>query len=233
MARFARVVLPGMPYHITHRGNHRGKVFFSDDDREVYLAMLAEGARRHGVEIRAWCLMTNHVHFVAVGREKLSFANGIGRTQMRYSRRINTGRGWTGHLWANRFHSSVLDGPHLLAALKYVEQNPVRGGLVAQCQEYPWSSAAYHAGLRLHYPLVSPDDAFSDLVDDWGQWVNTRLDSATETALRRNTSTGRPCGSPEFVRGLEVSLARDLSAPKRGRPRKAKPDTVAVDDLFK
>ena len=200
MPRFARVVLPGMPYHITHRGNHRGSVFFAEEDREVYVAMLAESVRRHGVEIRAWCLMTNHVHFVGVARERSSFANGIGRTQMRYSRRINTERGWTGHLWANRFHSSVLDGRHLLAALKYVEQNPVRAGLVARCEHYPWSSAAYHVGLRSCDPLVSPGDTFGDLVEDWGEWVNTRLDQTTEERLRSSTASGRPCGSVEFVR---------------------------------
>ena len=174
--------------------------------------------------------MTNHVHFVEVAREKNSFADGIGRAQMRYSRRINGERGWTGHLYGKPV--SVLDGTHLFAAVRYVEQNPVRAGLVARCEDYPWSSAAFHVGLRTWDPLVSPDDPLRVLVENWGEWVNVRLDTATEDKLRSSTATGRPCGSPEFVRELELRLGRELSAPKRGRPRKAEPETVSTEDLF-
>jgi putative transposase len=59
MARFARVVLPGIPHHITQRGTRREEVFFTDEDRQRYLTMVAEAAERFGVEIWAWCLMPN------------------------------------------------------------------------------------------------------------------------------------------------------------------------------
>ncbi len=86
--------------------------------------MLAEGCGRFGVSVGAWCFMTNHVHLLVVPRERTSLALGIGKAHMRYSRRINSERAWTGHLWANRYDSGVLDQEHLCCAVRYVEQNP-------------------------------------------------------------------------------------------------------------
>ena len=68
MARLARVVVPGMAHHVTQRGNRRQQVFFSADDRHTYLRYVQEACAQFGVSIWAWCLMTNHVHFVAVWR---------------------------------------------------------------------------------------------------------------------------------------------------------------------
>ena len=124
----------------TCRGNHTAPVFFSDTDREVYLAMLLESCRSFKLDVWAYCLMTNHVHLIAVPRERASMAGAIGRCHMRYSRWINKQRAWTGHLWANRYHSSLLGDEHLWNAVRYVEQNPVRARMVAKCEEWPWSS---------------------------------------------------------------------------------------------
>ncbi len=66
MPRLARTVFAGLPHHVTQRGNRREDVFFSDDDRRAYLEWLKEYCERHAVEILAYCLMTNHVHLVAV-----------------------------------------------------------------------------------------------------------------------------------------------------------------------
>ena len=66
MARLARVVVPGMPHHITQRGNRRQQTFFGDEDYEIYLELMAEWCRECGVAIWAYCLMPNHVHLIAV-----------------------------------------------------------------------------------------------------------------------------------------------------------------------
>jgi putative transposase len=234
MPRFARVVVPGEPYHVTHRGNHRGDVFFCEEDREIYLAMLADASERYRLDIWAWCLMTNHVHLLVVPRERTSLALGIGKPHMRYSRRINTPRGWTGHLWANRFHSSILDGEHLWNAVRYVEQNPLRAGLVSRCEEWPWSSARAHCGLlgEERDPLLSDTSPFPGWVEDWSAWINQRLDDQSAELLRRNTATGRPTGSTEFVRLLEQQLQRELTAARRGRPRKVAALPDLTEDLF-
>ena len=64
------MVVPGVPVHVVHRGNRRGNVFFDDGDREAYLACLIECAERHTLDLWAYCLMTNHVHLIAMPRSK-------------------------------------------------------------------------------------------------------------------------------------------------------------------
>jgi len=62
MARLARVVAPRLPHHVIQRGVRSIAIFSTDEDREAYLALVAEFAARWNLAIWAWCLMTNHVH---------------------------------------------------------------------------------------------------------------------------------------------------------------------------
>jgi putative transposase len=66
MARIARGVVPGVPHHLTQRGNRRPQTFFSDGDYRAYLNLMAEWCARGKVEVWAYCLMPNHVHLVVV-----------------------------------------------------------------------------------------------------------------------------------------------------------------------
>ena len=109
MARIARVVAPGLPHHITQRGNRRQQTFFSDDDYRAYLALMADWCRRCDVRIWAYCLMPNHVHIIATPRAADGLRRAIGETHRRYTRRVNFREGWRGYLWQGRFSSVVLD----------------------------------------------------------------------------------------------------------------------------
>ncbi|MEW5980395.1 MAG: transposase, partial [Acidobacteriota bacterium] len=144
MARLARVIAPGVPHHVTQRGNRRQQTFFCDDDYREYIALVSEWCAKHCVRIWAWCLMPNHVHLIAVPSSPESLARAIGEAHRRYTRRINFRENWRGHLWQERFASFPLDENYLLAAARYVEMNPVAAGLVAHPGEYPWSSARAH-----------------------------------------------------------------------------------------
>lgn len=148
MPRAARVVADGVPHHITQRGNNRQDVFLVDEDRRFYLETLAEDCRRCGVGVLGYCLMTNHVHLVAVPKRADSFALALRQSHSRYAQQHNPGAiddrspfnrryGRSGHLWQNRFFSCPLGRDHLLTALFYVDQNPVRAGLVGQAEHYP------------------------------------------------------------------------------------------------
>ena len=221
MPRIARVVLPGLPHHVTQRGNRRADVFFDDDDRRRYLFLLGQYAERHGVAIWAYCLMTNHVHFVAVPSSGESLGRTFRDTHQAYSAWLNRKMRESGHLWQGRYFSCVLDDPHMWACVRYVERNPVRSGLVAGAEEWPWSSAAAHCG--------GPADALLSAVEmpwplpDWSAYLQS--DSPKESAaIRRQTTTGRPCGSPPFVKRLESTLGRLLTPRKRGRKAKKAKD---------
>jgi len=123
MARLARIVAPGIPHHIIQRGNNRQDVFFVDDDRRVYLALLKEQCEKHGLTVISYCLMTNHSHIVGVPEHERSLANAIGRTHFQYAQYVNRMHGRSGHLWQNRFDSCVLDPAHLINTLLYVHHD--------------------------------------------------------------------------------------------------------------
>lgn len=224
MPRFARVVVPGCPHHITHRGNRREDVFFTPQDRDVYRSLLREYSDRHALRIVAYCLMTNHIHLVAIPALDDSLAKTVGLAHRRYSRFINNQRTWTGHIWANRFFSTPLDEPHALAAIKYVELNPVRAGLVSRAEDYPWSSARARV-FGVSDPLLQSDRTLLDAyeIDDWSAWLSEGLDDGIIMQIRKNTNTGWPTGSEEFVRRLEEILGRRLTRQRAGR-KKRKPE---------
>ena len=144
MARMARVVAAGVPHHITQRGNNRQDIFLLDDDRRFYLDTLRERSQRYGVTLLGYCLMTNHVHLVAIPERPDSLARALGQSHSRYAQRFNRRYGRSGHLWQNRFYSCPLGRTHLVRALLYGDLNPVRAGLVGRAEEYPWSSARAH-----------------------------------------------------------------------------------------
>jgi putative transposase len=99
MARLARLVVPGYPHHITQRGVRSMDIFAGDQDRQQYLRCLHEEAARFGVAFLGWCLMTNHVHLIAVPEREDSLARAIGEAHRRYTRMKNFSAGVRGYLF--------------------------------------------------------------------------------------------------------------------------------------
>jgi putative transposase len=126
MARLARVVMEGVAHHVTKRGNRRQPVFFGDDDYRAYRVLLAEGCAAAGVAVWGYCLMPNHVHLILVPSGAEGLRAALAEAHRRYTRRVNLREGWRGYLWQGRFASVAMDEPHLMAAARYVELNPVR-----------------------------------------------------------------------------------------------------------
>ncbi len=225
MARLARAVAPGYPHHVTQRGNRRMQTFFGDDDYRAYVALMAEWCSRCGVEVWAYCLMPNHVHLVAVPATAAALAGGIGEAHRRYTRRVNFRKGWRGHLWQGRFSSYVMDEAHLLAAVRYVEANPVRAKLCRQPWRYPWSSAAAHvAGEDDLLVKVAPMlEIVGRRMPDWQAYLALETPAETIRRLRLHERTGRPLGEAGFIAKLERLLGRPLARRKPGpKPKKHK-----------
>ena len=221
MARTARIVVPGSPHHIIQRGNNRQDVFFADDDRFFYLQTLADQADRHGLKLLGYCLMTNHVHVIGTPRDAGSLQKAIGRTNLRYALYVNRLHDRSGHLWQNRFFSCPLDGRHLLAAMRYVERNPVRAGIVRAAWRYRWSSAAVHCG-DTDDPIGLIDSAAWRRrwpPETWRAILRERDDEQLTEKLRWSTFNGRPLGGDRFITKLEAKLNRRLRPNPVGRPR--------------
>jgi len=217
MPRMARVVVPGVPHHITQRGNRRENVFFVRSDYRRYLRLLGEYAAEHRLDILAYCLMPNHVHLIAVPAEDGSLAAVLKPVHLRYAQHVNRSQDCSGRVWQGRFYSCPLDAAHTAAAIRYVECNPVRAGLEPRAANYEWSSAAAHAGLRRDRVLAPGIDKWVS-VDDWSGWLSEVEPEDLVSQLRLHTRTGRPLGEADFVQRLETESGRRLHALPVGRP---------------
>ena len=215
----ARAVIPGVWHHITQRGNRRQTVFFKDSDRKQYLDLLCRNCARYGVKVTGYCLMTNHVHILAVPARETGLAQAFGLTHNDYARWLNVARGDTGHLWQCRYYSCPMDEAHQWAALRYVELNPVRAGLVKSAEDWQWSSAAAHAGTGNAPPLLDLAEWQHRWgVHDWRETLHDGMpDAALEDEIREATRTGRPAAAAAFVQEMERNLGRRLRPNKRGR----------------
>ena len=216
MARLARVVAPGLPHHVTQRGNRRQKTFFCEKDYVAYIRLMKEWCTRCHVDIWAYCLMPNHVHLIAVPESEDGLRLAIGEAHRRYTRRVNFREGWRGHLWQGRFASFVMDQPHLLSAARYIEMNPVMAGLVSRPQDWRWSSAAAHIAGQ-NDTLVKANPLTQLVSTGWQAFLQLPVDDESLTLLRRHEKTGRPLGDKTFVENLENMLGRILTAQKPGR----------------
>ena len=214
MARHARVVVPGYPHHITQRGNRRQQTFFESSDYSHYLGLLTEECMKSNVEIWAYCLMPNHVHLIAVPATEDSLKEAIGRTHMRYTKRVNQRMGWTGYLWQGRFASFPMDETYLLATARYVELNPVRANLVKRPEDFQWSSARHHLSL-IDDPVIQ-GSLLKEMVGNWNEFLTKSYDEKLDKKIGLSIRSGRPLGSDQFVSGLERRVGRILQPQKPG-----------------
>jgi putative transposase len=222
MPRVARTVFAHHPHHITQRGNRGEDVFFDAEDRAIYLAWLGEYAAKFKVEVVAYCLMTNHIHLILIPTTEDGLQKLLKPLHMRYAQRLNRLRGQQGHVWQGRYFSSVLDNDYFRAALRYIERNPVRAGMVKKAENYEWSSAAGHCALAKDNFLKRQPawrKTFAD-INDWSGWLSELDEDEKLLVLRRYTMMGLPCGSEKFIRKIEKRAGRNLRANPIGRPKK-------------
>lgn len=219
MARLARSTLSGYPHQVTQRGNYGQRVFEADADFKKYLSWTREYADRYGIEIWAYCLMPNHVHFVCVPKSDGGLALGFNTLHMRYAQYFHKKKGVTGHLWKGRFLSCLLDEPSVLEEIRFIENNPVRAAIVERAEDYPWSSAPSHISGEPD-PILTPCDFMASRTPAWRAYLAENGDETAIRRVRERIKTGRPAGDKEFVRKLEIILGRRLEALPRGRPRK-------------
>ena len=218
MSRIARVVVPGIPHHVTQRGNRNLQTFFSDDDYCLYIELLAQSSEQAGTEIWGYCLMPNHVHLIMVPSHADGLRAALSDAHRRYALQINKREDWRGHLWQERFHSFPMDEGHLAAAARHVELNPVRAKLTKTPRQWRWSSAKAH--------LDGKDDDLCTVAPllkryaDWKAMLSAGLDDSDHEEIQRHARSGRPLGPVPFLDRLEGSLGRAVRHRKRGpRPK--------------
>jgi len=194
-----------------------------DDDRRVYLELLREQADKYGLELAGYCLMSNHVHLIAIPHAEESLAKAVGRTHFRYTQYINRFHRRSGHLWQGRFYSCALDERHFWLAMKYIELNPVRARLCRKAWRYEWSSASTHVDNGARYEMLNLSGWYDMIsAERWRKELEDGMSDSQVNRLRSSTHTGRPLGSDSFLSKLEMLLGRRVRPLPIGRPKKQK-----------
>ena len=213
MPRRARVVFEGVVHHITQRGNYRQNVFEDDSDKRKYVEFIREYSEKYGMKIYAYCLMSNHVHFIAAPVKEDSLAMTFKYANMRYSSYFNKKNKRSGHLWQGRFYSCPLQFEHALEALRYVERNPVRARMVELPWEYEWSSAREHVGFDGEIDTSTKDEG-NKSVDRRQEPVSPRfIPQASSISGAEKVSDGNDLSSRASVtsyRSIPLCSLKDL-----------------------
>jgi putative transposase len=225
MARRPRVDLVGIPQHIVQRGNDRHACFYACDDYVRYLEALRAAALHYGVQVHAYCLMTNHVHLLITPMEcgaMSAMMQSIGRRYVRY---INTRYRRTGTLWEGRFKASLVEhGGYLMTCYRYIECNPVRAGMVVSPADYRWSSHRCNV-LDEYDPVVTPHDEYRSLGVDGAErraayrsLFLSEIASGALEDIRASTRQELAYGSERFKDQVEAMTQRRLRPGRPGRP---------------
>jgi len=225
MARLPRLTLPGYPHHVIQRGNNRQAIFATPADYRLLLDLLEENAKKFGVAVHAYVLMSNHFHLLATpqtaeGLPKMMQA--VGRSYVRY---FNDTQKRSGTLWEGRYKSTLIQTDrYLLACMVYIDLNPVRAGLVSQPQDYPWSSHLHYRGVRSDR-LITPHTLYWELGNTpfareaaYADLVHAGINPVQQTALTDATLRGWALGEPYFVADLQKRTQRRVAKTGAGRP---------------
>jgi putative transposase len=225
MARLPRLAFADLAHHLVLRGHNREVVFVDDDDRRAWLAALRESAATLSVAIHGYVLLPDHVHLLVTPRSAEAVSQLVQALGRRYVASFNRRHGRSGTLWDGRFRASVVEpGATLLGCLRYIEQNPVRTGLVARAGDWAWSSAPHHLGLMAD-PVIAGLPEFWQLGNTpferelaWQQQLDDPLPAAEVAALTRDALAGWAHGSGAFLARLQEKTGRPLQPRPRGRP---------------
>jgi len=225
MARLPRLTVAGHVHHVIQRGNNRQLVFARAEDRVFFLELLEQNARALKVAVHGYVLMDDHFHLLLTPETPEGLPQLMQAIGRRYVRYFNTLQGRSGTLWEGRFRSTVLEAATLLLpCMAYMDLNPVRAGLVAQPQDFAWSSYRHYSGLQPDKRLTPPAP-YWDLGNTpfareaaYSSWVQSGLGSQQVQALTHATLHGWALGSDAFLSQLEELVPRRVRPSKAGRP---------------
>jgi putative transposase len=228
MARLPRFVLPGFPQHVIQRGNNRQQILFEEPDYWFLWEKIGAAADRFDCRIHAYVLMPSHFHLLATPYSE----DGVGKLMQYvgryYVQYFNNRYDRTGTLWEGRYRATLVDpDAFLLPVSRYIEENPVRAGLVEEPGQYAWSSySANTAGGE--DPLVTPHPQYERLGRSqkarqaaYAKIFESPLDELVLKRIRDATNKAWVLGDTEFCAEIEAQLNRRASPRPRGGDRRS------------
>lgn len=219
MPRLLRRIEPDLVYHVLNRGNRRMRIFRKPRDYQAFLVCLTQALARYRVELLAWCLMPNHWHLVLRPRGEDQLQQFMRWLTVTHVRRHHGHYGQaTGHLYQGRYkHFCVEADDYFLNLCRYVEANALRGKLVSQAQQWPWSSLHQ----RLHRVAEPPlCDWPMDRPRAWTALVNEAMPQEQLQQMREHLKRDRPLGSEKWTKAIAARLGLEQTLRPRGRPER-------------
>ena len=229
MARLPRFVLVGQPQHVIVRGNNREPIFYADEDYQFYLETLKKACNKHGCDVHAYVLMTNHVHLLITPHKKDGLSKVIQMLGRYYVQYFNHTYQRTGTLWEGRYKATLIDSEqYALQCYRYIELNPVRAGMVDHTVEYPWSSYAYN-GLGKANELVVEHELYKRSgksserrCEAYRALFDVDVPQRTIEEIREATNKSWVLGSDFFKETIEAKINRPMNRRSKGGDRKSK-----------
>ena len=230
MARLPRLTVPGYPHHIIQRGNNRQPIVSTQADYEMLLSLLDEHARKLGIAIHAYVVMSNHFHLLATPHTAEGIPQMMQAVGRRYVRYFNQRQARTGTLWDGRYKSTLIQAErYLLTCMVYLDLNPVRAGMVGDPGDYPWSSHAHYVG-RATDRLITPHPLYWELGNTpfsrdaaYAELVRSGISSEQQAALTDSALRGWALGEVDYVAQLQKRTARRVAKSRAGRPSRLPP----------
>lgn len=234
MPRKPRIRLAHVPFHVVQRGHNRQDCFRSDSDRHRYLGELLVLSRTLAVSIHAYVLMSNHVHLLLTPPTENSLPDLMRHLGLRYARHFNRAHSRSGAMWEGRYFASPVQAEgYLLACHRYIENNPVRAGVVAHAKDYRWSSHRANAwghpdALLTAHPVLEGIAGTDSLRRRAYRALFAESGERDLEQIRNCTRSGFALGDQRFLDDLAVRTGRRLMPMPRGRPKGDRPKSDCV-----
>lgn len=226
MPRRKRMYLSGYTYHLVQRGNNREACFIEPENYEFYLELWKQCAGRYGVAVHAYCLMTNHVHFLVTPDEPDSISRATSVIGSRYAYYFNKIYKRTGTVWEGRHKASLVHSErYFLTCCRYIELNPVAAGMVLKPEQYRWSS--YNVNAWGGKSSLTPHPEYMKLGKDiesrcfaYRELFKRQLSDNDIHLIDRASDYCHSVGDSRFCLQIEKKYGISLGQCARGRPKK-------------
>lgn len=235
MPRRPRAYLPGYAYHVYQRGNNRAPCFIESENYLLYLKLWRELSSKYNVSVHAYCLMTNHVHFLVTPSCNTGLSDTMKFVGSRYAQAMNRQYEWTGTLWEGRHRSSLVQtSRYFLTCMRYIELNPVRALMVERPEQYCWSSYRANAWgenswLTAHGEYINLSADESGRQRAYRKLFQSLVCEDDLEQIRLAAHYCQPLGNQSFRRKIERKHGLKPGYLKRGRPKKQEAPGCELD----
>lgn len=226
MARLPRLAVAGEAHVVLQRGHDGSPVFLNDADRSQYLSLLRQALSGFALALHAYLLSSDRVYLLVTPQTPDALGRAMQAAGRRYSQLFNRKYARTGTLWDGRFRSTLVEGgASLLETMIFIDQSPVRMGLVESARQYLWSSARHHLGVENDPMLTDGAEYWNlgntpfDRVVAYGRLLDEPQSAQQTARIAGAIEKGWALGSSVFLMRLQELTGRPVAPRPRGRPR--------------